>query len=68
MLMPKTCLKCRKHVKLNSQFIECTEFNWKIHISVAKEQAVCRDNDKHHVFPEGRIVPIKLYQKRKVTL
>ena len=67
--MPKTCMKCKYSRYYDPLFIECTKYNWKIHVSVAKTQAVCQDNnDKHHVFPEGRKVPIKLFKNGKVML
>jgi len=66
--MPKTCMKCKYSRYYDPLFIECTKYNWKIHVSVAKEQTVCEEDDKHHVFPQGRKIPIKLYSKGKVIL
>ena len=65
----KTCLECKecRRIKNEPLFVECREFGWKIAKSVAKEQACCKEN-KHHIFPQARIVPIKLFEKGKVKL
>jgi hypothetical protein len=37
-------------------------------MELAKKQAVCKEYDIHHVFPEGRKAPIPLYIEKKVSL
>ena len=59
-------MECKFSRYYDRFFVECTKYNWKIHVSVAKEQAVCMEDDKHHVFPQGRKVPVKLYKEGKV--
>jgi len=66
---PKNCLECKFHRYFDWYFIECVKYGWKIHRSVAMKECVCCDeDDKHHVFPSGRKVPVKLYMQNKVML
>ena len=66
----KTCLECEecRRIKNEPLFVLCREFGWKIAKSVAKTQACCKEDDKHHIFPQGKLAPIRLYNKRKVML
>jgi len=64
--MPENCLKCKYSRFYDTLFVECGKYGWKIHVSVARSRAACMEDDKHHVFPHGRKVPIKLYKQGKV--
>jgi len=59
-------LKCRHSRYYDHLHIECAKFGWKINREVAKRLCVCKADDKHHVFPHGRKVPVKLYKQGKV--
>jgi hypothetical protein len=37
-------------------------------MELAKKQAVCKEYDVHHIFPQGMKVPIPLYERKKVSL
>jgi len=64
--MPENCLKCKHSRYYDHLHIECERFGWKINREIAKRLCVCKAEDKHHIFPEGRLVPVKLYIKGKV--
>jgi len=59
-------MKCEHSHYYDPLHIECDKYGWKINREIAKKMCVCKAQDKHHIFPQGKKVPLKLYEEGKV--